>query len=149
MATAILLYNGLHFPVAMIDRAIAWALKSNGDIIALIVLADKDQEEGYPFPNDLDESEELNTDTDAMGEDMAIIASNIRLIRHQATNAKVTLKTHLLPGAPRAQLQNWLEKADQVFIAEEPLDPPVLSINFSKIKTSLEGIAASIEWINA
>jgi len=58
----------------------------------------------------------------------------------------------------REQRERWLKqakynlfslKADQVFIAEEPLDPPVLSINFSKIKTSLEGIAASIEWINA
>ena len=149
MATAILLYNGLHFPVAMIDRAIAWAANSNGDIIALLVLADKDQEEGYPFPNDLDESEEVSTDNDAMGKDLAIIASNIRLMRHQATIANVRLKAHLLAGAHRAALQEWLEKADQVFISEEPLDPPVLSIDFSKVQTSLAGISAAIEWINA
>jgi len=148
MTTAILLYNGLHFPAGMADGGIAWALQTGGKIIALFILSDKDQEEGYPFPNDLDEAEELKTDSDAMGKDLAIISSNIRLLRHQAGTAGVPLETRIVPAATEHAIRPLLEKADRIFVSAEPLDPPVLSIALPKIKKALASVSASVEWVD-
>ena len=147
MATAILLYNGLHFPGAIADKGIAWAIETGGNIIALFILSDKDQEEGYPFPNDLDESEDVNTNSDAMGQDLIIIASNIRLLRHQAKSAAVKLETQILPSVSKNTLQTWLKKGEIIYAASDPLDPPVLSIDKAKLKTILTQIKRTIEWV--
>lgn len=149
MATAILVYNGLHFPAGILDNALAWATSVRGNLIALFVVSDKDQEGGYPFPNDLDEAEEVQNDADAMGTDLAVIASNIRLLRHQATNAKLQLETRILPDPNPHTIHEWLQKGDMVFLPGEPLDPPVLSIKPAELKRALEGIAAKQEWVEA
>ncbi len=147
MAAVILVYNGLHFPAGMLDKGLAWSVKNGGDMIALFIVSDKEQDEGYPFPNDLDEAEDITSDTDAVGKDLAIIASNIRLIRHQAKSAAVALQTKILPAPPQRELQTWLDKANLVLVSQEPLDPPVLSIPFPQLQKLLADAEALVEWV--
>ena len=149
MATAICLFNGLHVPIPVIDRAMSWSKAHGGELIALFVLADKDQDEGYPFPNDLDEAEHLRNDTEAMGTDLAVIASHIRLIRHEAAMNSIKLTTQILPDPSKKTLQHWLEKAALLFVSNEPLDPPVLSVDPSEIADALHGLGVALERVNA
>lgn len=143
----IVLYNGLHFPAAMLDKALNWTATNSGDMIALFLVSDKEQDEGYPFPNDLDEADEVSSDDDAVGTDLAIIASNIRLLRHQAKSAGIALATQILPAANLRALQPWLEKANLILVSKEPIDPPILSLAFAQIEKMMAEVSVPIEWV--
>ena len=144
----LLVFNGLHLPVDAIDTAIAWTQKTNGKLTVLFIVSEKDQDGGYPFPNDLELTEEPEAGSESIGDDLAIIASTIRLARRQAAFAQIELQTTILPAPKKEKLQQLFESADQIFVTENTLDPAVLSIDPDRIAAALQGLSAITDWIS-
>lgn len=146
--TTILVFNGLHFPMEAINTAVERAQTANTTLSTLFIVSDKDQSDGYPFPNDLEEAEEDTvSDSKVHGEDFAIIASAIRLLRREAASKSISLQTRVLASPAKATLHKYIGSADQVFLAENTIDPALLSFSREKLLTLLEGLSENLNWV--
>lgn len=132
MKKAILLFNGIHFPLAITERAISWAKKNKGTLLDIFVIAEKEND---------------TLSEEAGDRDFAIIANNIRMMRHQAKISQVELETHILATPSEEELNQWLQKAGHVFTSENALTPSLLSIEPEKMEAALSQSEANIEWI--
>ena len=95
MQTIIAIFNGLDFSHHLAESAIAKAKSANTGLLALF-LAGHEKEEGYPFPNDLDEAQDMTDKKDAEKDDMRVIRSQMKLMDDMARAEKVNCNTELM-----------------------------------------------------
>lgn len=87
MSKGLIIFDGIRFPHHVVDHAISWA-KNNGASLKALFLFGREYEEGYLFPNDLDEAQDVTDKEDAEKDDMRLINSHIRLLEGAAGSVK-------------------------------------------------------------
>jgi len=116
MPQAILLFNGIYFSFTAVSRAFAWAHQTGGTIEAIFLKAKNEDDEGYGFPSDLDEAENLYTNKDAERADDQIIRNHMKMLEREAVVERIKLKTSLLIDPPMPELLAICAQAELVFI---------------------------------
>ena len=116
MPQAIVLFNGIYFSFTAVSRAFAWARETGGTIEAIFLTAKNEDEEGYGFPSDLDEAENLYTNKDAERADEQIIRNHMSMLEREAAGERITLKTSLLIDPPMSELLAKCDQSEFVFI---------------------------------
>ena len=116
MPQAILLFNGIYFSFTAVTRAFAWARQAGGTIEAIFLKAKNEDEEGYGFPSDIDEAENLYTNKDAESADEQIILNHMRMLEREAVVERIALKTSLMVDPPMSELLAKCAQAEFVFI---------------------------------
>jgi hypothetical protein len=147
MAKAAMIFNGLRFSFSATDRAVNWAKQHNGSIVAIFLKVGKEAKEGYLFPSDLDEAENLSTNEDADAADMKVIESNMQMLEHQALNEHIELSTHLLIDPSEEAFQLLLDDCDIIFMHafdKDHEDFPVAGIDVNKL---LKNVTVPVEAI--
>jgi len=145
-ALTILLFNGLHYPVDAIDRAVQWSKLANSSLYALFVVGGKDRKDDYLFPNDLAETGSAGFKDEARTEDRSIITSVMALVKHQASYAKIEVHTRILTDPEVDELHAFFQKANHIIVSNKP-EAPLLAINSHRIDKALEGLTAEVERI--
>ena len=116
MPKSIILFNGIYFSFIAVSRAFAWARGTGGTIEAIFLKTKNEDEEGYGFPSDLDEAENLYTNKDAEKADEKIIQNHMRMLEREAAMERIELKTSLLIDPPMSELLAKCNQAELVFI---------------------------------
>ena len=116
MPQAIIFFNGIYFSFTAVTRAFAWARQTGGTIEAIFLKAKNEEDEGYGFPSDLDEAENLYTNKDAENADEQIIQNHMRMLEREAAVERIPLKTSLLIDPSMSELLAKCGQAELVFI---------------------------------
>lgn len=111
-----LLLLGPALPYHVLDYAITWAKEHEGMLRALFVVPGNLPEEGYPFPNDLDSSEDMTNDNDAERGLKMIIKDESRFIekRCTASHVPVVIETLFSPSASKVLAK--IKDSDIIFV---------------------------------
>jgi hypothetical protein len=147
MSKAILIFNGLHFPMPVIDRAFAWAQQSHGSLVALFLRSKTEDSEGYLFPSDLDAAENLADDADAERVNVHIIDSNIRMLMHQAATQHIELRTEILVDPKDNAILDEVGGGEYIFVGEKIIEPAIMATKSIDLPKLLKDINARVEFV--
>lgn len=116
MKTALVIFNGIQFPYYLVDHAISWAAKNDGDLHGLFVYSDKEPREGYIFPSDIDPAENLYNKSDAEQVNVGVIHAQIKLFRDMAKGKNISVQTEELISPSLEDILEITEAASILFI---------------------------------
>ena len=125
MSTATLLFTGVALPYHVVDYAINWAKENEGSLRALFLIPERMPEEGYPFPNDLDEAEMMTNERDAEKGISNIVNEEIRFIEKRCQASHVPVESEILYSPQVQKVVAKVNDSDVIFIdrnAEENED---------------------------
>jgi hypothetical protein len=116
MSIATLLLTGAALPYHVIDYAINWAKDNEGSLRALFLVPGKMPEEGYPFPNDLDEAEEITGRRDAEKGIKNIVQEEIRFIEKRCQASHIPLQPEVMFSPGVQKVVSKVNDSDLVFV---------------------------------
>jgi hypothetical protein len=125
MSKATLLLIGPGLPYHVLDFAIAWAKDNESSLKALFLVPGNLPEEGYPFPNDLDSSENITTEVEAEKGIKDIIQQEIRFIEKRCKASHIPVATDAIYSPTLQQVLSNIDRSEIVIIdknAEENED---------------------------
>src|SRR5689334_11025281 len=138
MSIATLLLTGAALPYHVIDYAINWAKDNEGSIRALFLVPGKMPEEGYPFPNDLDEAEEITEERDAERGMRNIVREEIRFIEKRCKASHIPIQSEVMYSPGVQKVVSKVNDSDLIFIdknIEENVDDmKVLPFNLDEVR---------------
>ena len=148
MAKAVLLFNGINYPHSAVDDAISWAKQQRGLIIAIFLITKKQDTEGYAWPSDLDEAENVSTNKDSYFSSIRIIESNMQMLQHHLDSEAIEGNIVLLADPTETELMNECSGADIIFTSTRISEPDILTQNNINLKKFLEHFPGTVNWIN-
>ena len=116
MSLATLLLTGAALPYHVIDYAINWAKDNEGSLRALFVVPGKMPEEGYPFPNDLDEAEEITGEREAEKGFRKIVQDEIRFIEKRCKASHVPVQAEVMYSPAVQKVLSKVNDSDLIFV---------------------------------
>jgi hypothetical protein len=125
MSIATLLLTGAALPYHVIDYAINWAKDNEGSLRALFLVPGKMPDEGYPFPNDLDEAENLTGQREAEQGIRNIVQEEIRFIEKRCKASHIPVQSEVMYSPGVQKVVSRVNDSDLIFIdrnAEENID---------------------------
>ena len=129
MTTALVIFNGIRFPIYLANHAIKWAKKNGASLQALFIRAKTEIKEGYIYPSDLDAAEDLEDTDDAVEDDEKIIQSQIKLLEDMAKTENIPFKSELLIDPSREDILDRTKSAAILFIDEDFDEAGILSVS--------------------
>ena len=115
MKKGYIIFNGIRFPYYLVDHAIAWAEKNKSGLFALF-LRGEEEEEGYPFPSDLDAAEKLMDKEDAERDDKELIKGDTKLLFDMAKSKGVEIQVEELNDPTIDEALKKIKDAAVVFV---------------------------------
>ena len=146
MSVGIILFNGIHYPFSVVSQATGWAIQS-GSPLKAIFLQEKEKDEGYGFPSDLDEAQELSTTDDSNVSDERIIKSNMRMLEHEMKEKGVMIETVHLMDPTEEDLTGELKGAVRIFASERIDEFSVGSVTEFSVKEFLIKTDAPLHYV--
>lgn len=125
MSIATLLFTGAVLPYHVVDYAINWAKENEGSLRALFLVPGKMPDEGYPFPNDLDEAEDIMNRRDAEKGIKNIVQDEIRFIEKRCKASHIPVESEVMFSPAVQKVVSKVNESDVVFVdrnAEENED---------------------------
>lgn len=116
MSNATLLLKGAALPYHVIDYAINWAKDNEGSLRALFLIPGRMPEEGYPFPNDLDEAEDLTNGNDAEQGIKNIVQDEIRFIEKRCKASHIPVQSEILYSPAVQKVVTKVNDSDVIFV---------------------------------
>jgi hypothetical protein len=130
MSTATMLFKGPALPYHVLDYAISWARENEGSLHALFVVPGNMPEEGYPFPNDLDEAEDMMTERDSQKGLREIIQQEIRYLERRCNASHIPVSSEMLFSPSMQKVVESISSSEIIFIdkkVEEERDDDEMS----------------------
>ena len=124
MNVGTLLFTGPFLPYHVLDYAISWAKENEGSLHALFIVPGKLAEEGYSFPNDLDDAENLTTHVDAEKGTKQIMQKEIRYLEKRANSSHIPVRTEILFSPSIEQVLVRINQTEIIFIDKNAEDNP-------------------------
>lgn len=116
MGIATLLLTGTAVPYHVVDYAINWAKDNEGSLRALFIIPGKLPDQGYPFPNDLHETEEITVQNEGEPVLNNLVKDEIRFIEKRCKASHIPVKSEII-YSPRIQKVVALVKdSDVIFV---------------------------------
>jgi hypothetical protein len=116
MSIATLLLTGAALPYHVIDYAINWAKDNEGSLRALFLVPGKMPEEGYPFPNDLDDAEDITGARDAEKGIANIVQDEIRFIEKRCKASHVPVQSEVMYSPGVQKVVSKVNDSELIFI---------------------------------
>lgn len=116
MSIATLLLTGAALPYHVIDYAISWAKDNEGSLRALFLIPGRLPEEGYPFPNDLDEAEDITNEFDAEHGLKNIVQDEIRFIEKRCKASHIPVQAEVLYSPAVQKVVSEVNDSDVIFV---------------------------------
>ena len=116
MSIATLLLTGAALPYHVVDYAINWAKDNEGSLRALFLIPGRMPEEGYPFPNDLDEAEDMTNEDDAEHGLQKIVQDEIRFIEKRCKASHIPVQAEVLFSPAVQKVVSRVNDSDVIFV---------------------------------
>ena len=116
MNKAILLFPGEFLPYHVVDYALSWAKENEGSLKVIFILPKGLPEEGYPFPNDLDQAELLKNTFDSEQGIKQILQDEIRFIEKRANGSHIPIESEIMLSPSIDDVMDVVNDAEVVFI---------------------------------
>lgn len=126
MKTVLVIFNGIKFPYYLLEFALAQAKERGASLHALFLKAARETEEGYGFPNDLDQAETLTDAEDAKEDDEKIIRQQMKLTQDTASVENINCKTELRTNSRLAEILQLVKNVDLLCLDAASDDSPFL-----------------------
>jgi len=143
MSKATLLLVGPGLPYHVLDYAIKWAKENEGSLRTLFVVPGEIPEEGYPFPNDLDETESLTNNKDAENGIREIVRQESRFIEKRCNASHVPVTIEILFSPSIQKLLVTIKDSEIIFFnkraEENPDELNDLSFSIDEIMKKASG----------
>lgn len=138
MNQAVLLFPGERLSYHVVDYALDWASENEGTLKVLFFLASEAPDEGYPFPNDLDQAESLKKSFDTEQGMKQILQTETRYIEKRASARHVPATCVILYSPTLEELQAETKDAEVIFIDKDIDDEKIsfgpLEFTFDDLK---------------
>ncbi|RYY26558.1 MAG: hypothetical protein EOO04_10620 [Chitinophagaceae bacterium] len=147
MTKAAVLFNGIKFPFALIDRAFDWAKKEKGLLLAVFLLSKDADPEGYIFPSDIDAAEDQFNETDSVSDSQKVIDSNIQMLKHRASADGIDFQSIVLYDPSETRLSETLLDFKRIFVTgnvNEVSDGTIESIDLRQWIKNYDGVVEEI-----
>jgi hypothetical protein len=141
------LFNGLEFSHHLAESAIAKAKSDSANLLALF-LAGQEKEEGYIFPSDLDEAQDMTDKEDAERSDVRVIRSQMKLIEDMARAEGLTCSTELMVDPSLEEVLNKINSASLVMIDAHENDEGVDTITSFQMKDLFDRLEAPVQKVS-
>lgn len=116
MSYATLLFPGTSLAYHVLDYAVDWAKENEGSLHVLFLHPGTVPPEGYPFPNDLDEAEDMTTEVEAQQGVKQILKQEARYIEKRANASHIPAKTEILFSPSIDQVIARVNHSEIIFI---------------------------------
>jgi len=100
----------------MAERAINWAAHNKAPLQALFLMAAREEEEGYPFPSDLDAAENRTDREDAEKDDLNLIRDYEKILNDLGKEKNVWVSTEVRKGPTLKEIVSLTKEAAIVFV---------------------------------
>jgi len=145
MGKAALLFNGIQYNFAVVEKAVAWATQSKGSLVCLFLRAEQQASEGYIFPSDLDEAENLRSTGDASASHGAVIDSNMRMLEHVLHSNDIDFTATVLTEPGADALKEKLEGCGRIFTSDNVHATGILAVSSIELKSWLKDCEIPVE----
>jgi hypothetical protein len=149
MAEATILFNGIKYSFAVVEKAFTWARLNKGKLKAIFLRAKKEPAEGYIIPSDLDAAENLTSTDDAKSSHIAIIESNMRMLEHAAAAEHADIQTTVLIDPSKDDLIGMLEESERIFASEDIVEQGIMTVDSINLKKFIADPPAPVELIKS
>ena len=139
MNKAIVIFTGINFSHYMAGYAVDWAARNHVPLVALFLIANREKEEGYGFPSDLDAAEKLKDWKDAEKDDAALLQDYQKVFTDLGREKQLTVSTKVLTDPSNEEVIRSTKDAAIVFL-DATYDPTDL---LSPKKFSVEELKKS------
>lgn len=149
MSKGTLLLIGPGLPYHVLDYAIVWAKENEATLRTLFLVPGNLPEEGYPFPSDLDESEDVTSDNDAERGMREIIRNESRFIEKRCTASHVPVSIEVLSSPSAKKVLDKIEDSEVVFLDKKAQanedDLKILPFSLSDITGKATGQVVTVD----
>ena len=147
MKTALVIFNGIQFHYYLVDHAIAWALRNNGNLHGLFIHSDKEPPEGYIFPSDIDPAENLYNKSAAVKSNVNVIVGQIKLFTDLVKGRNISVHTEEISNPSLADIIEITEGAGILFIDADYDSAFLLAATSFEMKDLVEGSKCPVEMV--
>lgn len=148
MKKILIIINGVKLPYHLADAAIERAKKNGERLHAVLLKSDQEAGEDYPFPNDLESTENVSSESDLEKDDEKIINLNMELLREKAESEKIDFLGEIKTNISTAELKALSADADVVLLDADFDESAVLgnlTITLKEIKNAVDKPVEVIE----
>ncbi len=132
MKKSIVILNGIHLSYNAILYAIEWAKENSGSVHVLYLQGKKESSTNYMFPSDLTLAETSSDEKQALEEDKAIIATNLKIIKEMLETEKINYNIELKTDVQLNEVVNATADAE-LLIADIHFDDTVMPMRDNNI----------------
>jgi hypothetical protein len=116
MQKVMVIFTGINFSHHMAEHAINWAASNKAPLQALFLKAGKEEEEGYPYPSDLDAAEKLTDRKDAERDDLNIIRDYEKILHDLGKEKNVWVSTEIRSDPSLEEIVSLTKESAIVFV---------------------------------
>ena len=149
MRKAAVLFNGIKFPFAVIDRSYEWAKNEKGMLLAVFLLSKDADPEGYIFPSDIDAAENISDEADSISDSEKVVESYMQMMKNRAVAEQISFQTIVLHDPSGELLSDTLQDCKNIFVTKDVEEVSTGTIESIDLKEWLGNFPGTIEIIPA
>ena len=147
MTKAAVLFNGIRFPFTIIDRAFEWCKKEKSLLLAVFLLSEDADPEGYLFPSDIDAAEDISDSDDSVSDSEKVVESQIKMLKNRAAADQIKFQSIVLHDPEDQLLSDTLKDCNYIFVAEDVDEMSSGTSESLDLKEWLENFSGTVEKI--
>ncbi len=149
MKAALVIFNGIKFPYYLIEYALTEAKQQQASVHALFLKAKKEVSEGYGFPSDFNQAENVTDINDALEDDIRIINHHMKLATDMAQSEGVACTNELITECSLEDILKITETFDIVYIdgAYDDENTSMLSNNRFKLADLMKRASSPVKLV--
>ncbi len=148
MKKILVLFNGLRFRYELVNRSIELAVENGSSLHAIFLKSEDEVKEGYIFPSDLDEAQNLNTTQDSEDASISVIISQMKVMADMARTKNIDYEEELLTDPPIEEILNRAKEASIVLIDGEDEEIGLMSVNSFTYKELRKKLSIPVEFVS-
>ncbi len=116
MKSALIIFNGIKFPYNLMEFVLAHVKQEQIPLHVLFLKAQKGVSEGYGFPSDINQTEEIDGIKNAQKEDISLINHHMKLAVDMAAFEGITCTTQLITDCSLKEILKIIDNHDEVYV---------------------------------
>lgn len=149
MKTALVIFNGIRFPIYLADHVIVWAKNNSTGLHALFIKAEHREKENYIFPSDLDAAENLTDTEDIEQGDILVIRSHMKILEDMAKTENIPYQSELLTDPSLENIIGIAKVSAILFMDADYNETGILSVTSIKVKDLVKKSPCPVEMVKA
>lgn len=143
--TAVVIINGISFPYALVDHALAWAKKERAQLRALFLTSGREMPEEYVFPTEIDLDKNIIDSNDSQKDGVNILRGHAKLFMDMLKAEGLSGSVEHINNASLHTVQERVKSATTLIIAPESGEITLQAITRFSLQELIDHAPVAVE----